>query len=195
MDASGIGGGSFGVNTTLLASFWQTIAALQNLDLGAGLDGGDDPRNPSNKKKITLKKARDNYLRAKAERLYQDIQSMEVQLHESDFDINGRVTINFDGFGYNGKDNALIHGNVTFERVPGNPEYAQVVYVDRYGCRCGAYDFEMHGNPISTRGFWTMFRNALTAFGGIVNSSYQNGLIISGKPFLIQYTNVVKILK
>ncbi|WP_039965390.1 hypothetical protein [Bergeyella zoohelcum] len=93
-------------------------------------------------------------------------------------------------------DNALIHGNVTFEKVPGNPSYAQVAYVERYGCRCGMYDFEMHGNPISTRSNRKMMiRNPATAIGGLVNSTYKNGLVISGKPFLIQYTNVVKILK
>lgn len=53
MDASGIGGGSFGVNTTLLASFWETIAALQNLDLGAGLDGGE-PKTKRKKLKKTV---------------------------------------------------------------------------------------------------------------------------------------------
>ncbi len=43
--SSGSGSGSGGVNTTLLASFWQTIAAIQNLDLDMGLqDKGDDPR-------------------------------------------------------------------------------------------------------------------------------------------------------
>ena len=48
--SSGSGSGSGGVNTTLLAGFWETIAAIQNLDLGVGLDGGD-PINPKSKKK------------------------------------------------------------------------------------------------------------------------------------------------
>jgi len=161
----------------------------------AGPGDGGDPRNPHYKKKITLKQARENYLRAQGEVLYQDIQAMGVELHESDF-INGKAVINYDQKGFNGIDNALVHGNVTFERVPGNPEYAQVKYVDDYNCRCGRYDFEMHGTPTSTRSSWsTMIRNAATAIGGLVNSTYHNGLIISGKPFYIRYTNTVKILK
>ncbi len=51
--SSGSGSGSGGVNTTLLASFWETIAALQNLDLGAGLDGGD-PKTKRKKLKKTV---------------------------------------------------------------------------------------------------------------------------------------------
>lgn len=157
---------------------------------------GDDPRNPSNKKRITFKEARENYLRARGERLYQDIQSMGVELHESDFGANGQAIINYDQKGFNGIDNALVHGNVTFERIPGNPTYAQVKYVEKYGCRCGMYDFEMHGTPLSTRkSFTKMIRNFATAIGSLVNSSYKNGMITSGKPFLIEYTNVVKINK
>ena len=39
--SSGSGSGSGGANTTLLASFWETIAAIQNLDLGALKDNAD----------------------------------------------------------------------------------------------------------------------------------------------------------
>jgi hypothetical protein len=157
----------------------------------------EDPRNPDNKKNITFEEARLNFLRGKEEKLYQDILSMGVKLHESDFTSKGIAVINYDQKGFNGVSNALIHGNVTFERVPGNPGYAQVKYVDEYGCRCGKYNFEMHGNPLSTRNnYGLMLRNAATAIGGIVNSSYRlDGLVFSGKPFLIQYTNLVKILK
>ncbi len=185
-----LGGGNFwvGAGQGLIVTAFNFLAHT--------ITQTEDPRNPNNKKKITLKEARENYLRAKAERLYQDIQSMGVELHEKDFNADGTAIINYDQKGFNGIDNALVHGNVAFERMKGNPGYAQVKYVEDYGCRCGMYDFEMHGNPISTRSNWSaMFRNAATAIGGIVNSTYQNGLIISGKPFLIQYTNTVKILK
>lgn len=157
---------------------------------------GEDPKKKNYKKRITFKQARKNYLEGKGNKLYQDIQAMGVTLYESDFNTDGIAVINYDQKGFNGVDNALVHGNVTFERVPGNPEYAQVKYVKSYKCRCGMYDFEMHGTPLSSRSDpRQMIRNAATAIGSLVNSTYNNGLLISGKPFLIQYTNVVKILK
>lgn len=85
---------------------------------------------------------------------------------------------------------------MAFERVPGNPGYAQVVFNETFGCRCELYDFNIERNPISARAsLGTMVRNVQTAVGSIVNSSYRNGFMGSGKPFLIQYNNIVKISK
>lgn len=83
----------------------------------------------SNKKNITFFEARKNFLRAKEEKLYQDIQSMGVKLYESDF-VNGIAVINYDGTAFNGIDNGLVHGNVTFEKIQGNSDYAQIKYID-----------------------------------------------------------------
>lgn len=119
---------------------------------------------------------------------------MGVTLYESDFNADGIAVINYNQRGFNGIDNALVHGNVTFEKMPGNPEYAQVKYVKKYGCRCGMYDFEIHNRS----GMKTFIRNMATKIGAIVagkGQSYQINFIGVNTINYIKLIPVTNILR
>ena len=75
--------------------------------------------------------------------------------------------------------------------MPGNKNYAQVAWSDKYNCRCGMYDFDVD----FSKGYVNV-RDQMTIWGSIVNS-YLNpgGTFITGTPFLIKYNNVYKLNK
>ena len=162
--------------------------------IGSPLGDEGDPRNPNNKRRITRKQAKSNFLKGKSETMYQDVESMGITLQQNDFK-SGIAIVDFDSLlGFNNADNAFVVGKLAFERIPGNPDYAQVAFNENLGCRCELYDFNMEGNPLTSRGL-TGVRNALTAIGSLYNSTYKNGLMITGVPFKIQYNNIIKISK
>jgi hypothetical protein len=202
--SSAIAGGNFwqGVKQGIITSGLNhatnhVVEELQNGGKNESMKNDDDPKKPTNKK-ITFKQAREHFLNGTGETLYTDIQAMGVELHESDFDTDGIARINFDQEGFNGIDNALVHGSVQFERVEGSPKYAQVRFNERLNCRCGLYDFEQHPNDYGRKA-WNnpkvALRNWATVNGSLINSRFTSGgSFVTGKPFSIQYTNVVKIL-
>lgn len=126
--------------------------------------------------------------------MYQDISQLGLEVKQSDFNKEGWARIKMDSPANMTKygEDALVHGTITLERVPGNPNYAQVKVDPSLGCRCGSYDFEIQ-NYLGPSA-----RNTLTATAGLLHmrnpSAILNGGTMYGpRSFNIQYTNFIKI--
>ena len=85
----------------------------------------------------------------------------------------------------------LRSGDGLVQLLPGNKNYAQVAWNDKYNCRCGMYDFDVNFSKDNLS-----VRDHMTIWGSLVNSRFTPaGSFVTGTPFLKWYNNVFKLTK
>ena len=158
----------------------------------------DDQEDPPGGKRIRFRKARAHFLSNEGTTLDTDINSIDLsKVKQSDFKYDkktGRYVATvrlLNGDQRSNLEDGLVHGSITMELLPGNKNYAQVAWNDKYNCRCGMYDFDVN----FSKGNLSV-RDHMTIWGSLVNSRFTPaGSFVTGTPFLIRYNNVFKLTK
>ncbi|MBE4950110.1 RHS repeat-associated core domain-containing protein [Chryseobacterium culicis] len=161
---------------------------------------------PKPKKKYTYKDAKEQWQSHKGGIV--DVEANTIDWSKADLNEPGNqpgtYRVRLDGRNRVDTDDALVHGTVTIEPVPGKAGYYQLAVDGETGCRCGRYDFEMKNDEWgSVEGFK---RNVATFGGKILNGLNiyiaPKGILmiptvnyVGGTPFTIRYNGVFKIGK
>ncbi|MDY3339282.1 hypothetical protein PG279_08850 [Riemerella anatipestifer] len=158
------------------------------------------------RKKYKFKDAKERWQSRKGSTV--DLDATTIDWSKADLlepgNAEGTYRVRLDGRNRVNIDDALVHGTVTIEPVPGKSGYYQIAMDGETGCRCGRYDFEMKNNEwLSVEGFK---RNVATFGGKIFNGlniyMAPKGMLmiptikyVGGSPFTIRYNGIFKIGK